>query len=500
MRKYILIVILFVSLTPVYAQCGCTHNHVEDLAVLKPADVFTDNIEVLQTLPELEADGSNKVLYYLAADSEGWEKLTPPDELSNFLQTDRLQNGNFEVTDIPPEGPCPSTAPIFEFNPDTRAFTLQPPDNDVPAPHSYWFLFYSSPPENIRLRKYCQGRRELYSAEMPTDVSDTIRSGMENGDYPHFVNSHDYVVVFTPIANPQGQYLLTVYTFATDSWSESFPLALKGDWSFRELGFKADMFYFAANGQTGEIYYKLDIANKTLHELFRTPYAQYAISKQWDEPRYYMDYDNTQYLFYRYDLLSEQREVVAKLPCTAITEKCEALQIYSTNLWTKMTDLMLVLKGSETTKGFPFFVVDVPKEQMLHKGLFPSSSVSVDWLENTPGVIISLYHSAPKPYGVAVNFNSASSNNFPYYITHVSPDGHRVIVELENAEDSTRTVGIVDLETLAYTPITLPLDTNRFDTSIYWQQDGTIKARVYAVNPEGWWYPTIPLRTWIIRA
>ncbi|MBA3870593.1 MAG: hypothetical protein H0X30_15735 [Anaerolineae bacterium] len=504
MSKYILIVFLVALLTPVQAQdYKDVPAHVASLVVLKPDDVFTDKVEVVQTLPELNSDGFNKVLYYLATDSNQWETLTPPDELSNSLQTDDLPDGNFEITDVPSDmaGPCPSASPTFEFNPSARSFTRQPDEKEAFDARLYWDLFYSTPPENIRVRNYCE--LNLFGGEMPTDVSDLIRSSIENGGhYPQTWHSQDYLVAASPIANEKGQYLFAVYTTANDTWSESFPLTLQGDWEFSgewesSSEFKTNMLYFTAQGETGEIYYKLDIAHKTFHELFRTPYSQAVFAK--DQFYYYVSHADNHYQFYRYDLNAEQGDVIAEFPCSAITNQCEALTIVEPNWWAKMTDLMFVLKGSETTKGSPFFVVDIPKKTVLYKGLFPSSTVSVDWLENTPGVIISLYQSEPKPYGVVVDFNSTLSSNISYYIADVSPDERRVVVELKNVEEGTQTVGIVDLETLAYTPITLPLDTNSLDAYVFWRKDGTLDVTVYALNLEGWWF-NVPLRNWIIQA
>jgi hypothetical protein len=508
MRKYMLIVALLALFTPVFAQDKQpTPFPTAALSVLKPADVFTDNVDVIQTLPELNADSINSVLYYLAANSDHWELLTPPKELPNSLQTNRLQNGDFEVTEVPSDmaGPCPSTVPTFDFNPTTRAFTLQPAEKDEPNKSVYWDLFYPNPPENIRLRNYCEGQGDLYSTEIPTDVSDHIRSSIvTDRQYPHVMYSHDNLVVSTSTADEQGHYLFTVYTFANDSWSDSFPLALKGDWEFWNLGFKSDTFYFAMVNSTGEIYYKLDITNKAVNELFRTSYAQSVFSKEWDGFYYYVDYDDSHYLFYRYDLSTERRDMIAEFPCSAITDQCEALTIVEPNWWVKMSDLMFVLRGSETKDGFPYFVVDIPKTKLLYKGLFSSSNILFDWLENKPGIIMSLNEAELKPNAVAVYFDTTQADkpsiHIPYYVDDVSPDERHVIVHINNTSDGTQTVGIVDLETLAYTFITLPLDMNSLSASVSWREDGTLEVTVYALNLDGWWFAAVPLRTWIVRA
>src|SRR6185295_6404701 len=98
--------------------------------------------------------------------------------------------------------------------------TLQPPENHEYDVRLYWGLFYSNPPENIRVRNYCQ--LDLFGAEMPTDVSDLIRSSIKvGGHYPPVWNSQDYLVVSTPVANNKGQYLFAVYTTSNDVWGES---------------------------------------------------------------------------------------------------------------------------------------------------------------------------------------------------------------------------------------------------------------------------------------
>lgn len=82
----------------------------------------------------------------------------------------------------------------------------------------------------------------------------------------------------------------------------------------------------------------------------------------------------------------------------------------------------------------------------------------------------------------------------------VSPDGKSVIIYIVNAGDGTQTIGVVDLETLAYRPVTLPLDTNVFDASICWRTDATLEITVYSQNNEIMWFNSLPLRTWIIRS
>ena len=71
------------------------------LRVLNPEDVFVDDVEIIEVLVEINIDEINRVLYHLAADSETWELLALPDELSGYVLTERLPNGNFRVFEVP---------------------------------------------------------------------------------------------------------------------------------------------------------------------------------------------------------------------------------------------------------------------------------------------------------------------------------------------------------------------------------------------------------------
>ena len=470
------VVLLFSSIHPIYAQDNDLPTQKESitLPIVEPEDVLAKHVEVIETLPELNADVINHVLYYRAPDSDQWELLPPPNALSGYVSTDRLQNGNFEVYEIPSDmaGPCSPSTPTFEFDPATRQFTQQEAETATPDPGSYWGLFYPNPPENIRVRNYCE--LDTFGAELPDDISDLIRASIENdgrydGPYPTEMHIPKYLIVAAPLPDAEGNYLFAAYATDADTWSESIPLALPGDWTFRSLGYKDDTLYVEARGEAGVIFYRLDIARKTFKKLFQTPSA---ISGQ-NNVYYYMGHNDTYYQFYRYDLFSEREEVLAELPCAAATGRCTELTIRETNQWSHIPDLMFVLQGAKTADGIPYFVVDIPKASVLHKGVLPLTSPYLRWLDMKPGLLISSYWNAPEQYAIVVDLsadNAAETGGVvPYHVGDISPDEKSVIVYVDDAAARTQTIGIVDLRTLAYRPITLPLDTNVFDMSLYWR-------------------------------
>jgi hypothetical protein len=482
---------------------------IDQLPIIQPSDVFVDSVEIIETLAELNTDGASSVFYYLAPDSESWELLPPPDALSPYvsLETERLRNGNFRVVVLPDiGGSCLPATPIFEFAPATRLFTQKEQEIEAPELWQYWGLFYPNPPENIRLRNYCQ--LDVFGAELPDDMSDLIRSSTEQfageGGGTGGLHTPEYFIVPTPFPNDDDNYLFAIYTIADDTWSESFPLALSGEWTFRTLGFEDGVLYFLAMGQDSSIYYSLDIASKSFNELFQRPYPQPVLSKFWENLYYYIGYDETHYQFYRYDLFSQQEDVIAELPCAAIIGDCEALYLTDSNWWTDIADLMFVLRGQEIDEGVPYFVVDVTNTKLMYSGLFPTSSIGIRWLhKNGLQILVSVNRDEPEPYALLADLDSdnpaESELIVPYHIGDVSPVERNVIVYVDHEEDDTRTIGVVDLETLEYRPVTLPYNTNRFGISIFWRPDETLQVTVYSHDTSFMWNNPIPLRSWIIR-
>jgi hypothetical protein len=501
-------VMLFLTLYSLYAQDDDLHARAAALPVLQPEDVFADNVEVIETLPELNVDGINNVHYFLAPDSDEWELLSLPDALpdydASYLSTERLSNGNFQVSVMPSDmgGPCQSPTPILEFDPMTHLFTLQEAEVYTPDPRLFWNLFYSNPPENIRLRNYCES--DLFGAELPDDMSDSIRSNIEDsGRYPAQMNTSDYLIVATPSVNDEDNYLFAIYTVDDDRWSETFPLVLPGDWTFSKVGFENDLLYFVAKGEAGTVFFTLDIASKSFNELFRTPYPQPVFPGR-DDVYYYVGYNDTHYQFHRYDLFSQREEIIAELPCSDISGGCTELYVKETNRWTDITNLMFVLQGDETEEGVPYFVVDVTNSKLLYKGLFPSSAMSIRWLDNhEPGLLVGSYQDMEEQCTVMIDLNGENAPEaqitIPYRVGDISPDEQHVVVYEKDAESNTQTFGIVDLETLAYTPVTLSLDMNEFGISIFWRTDETLQATIYARDNDNEWFNPLPLRTWVIR-
>ncbi len=473
------------------------------LPVLKPEAVLTANVEVVETLAELNADYFNQVVYFLGTEAKQWETFPVPDELKAFsFQTDRLQNGNFEVSESPPDmqGGCPPTLSLFEFDRETGLFSIQEPEVYPCDEGLYWGLFFSNPPENIRVRNYETG---LFGAEMGDEMSDIIRSSIENnGDYPIQIQTSDYLFVSTPIQNEGGNYLFAIYAHSDDKWSEPIPLALSGDWSFSGVTYEDGVLYFTARGDDNSIYYTLDIANKTILELFRTPYPQQIHYKASEYFYYYIGYNQSHYQFYRYDLIAQHEEVIAELPCSTITSTCTELQIKDTNWWSDIPDLMFVLEEAKTAKGLSCYVVDVTNAKLLHKGLFQADSVSFRWLDNNePKLLITSYWNEPELKTILVDLAADHTREIisgNYSLGDISPDEKRIVIHTIDGEK--KTTGIVDLETLAYTPVTLALDTSIYSTFIYWRTDSTLHISIIDLTDLFGVYENLSLRTWVIRA
>jgi hypothetical protein len=510
MKRLILVFILLtLLLVPIHAQEDDEARAFADsLRVLNPSDVFVDSVEIIETLPELNSDGINPVLYYLPADSENWELLSPPDELSSYggsFGTERLRNGSFEVDVIPLDFPCPPPTPIYEFDPATRLFTLRTSENYTPQLWAFWSFFYSNPPEKVRLRNYCQP--DTFGAELPSDISDLIYSMRVNEQYNYGeINTPEYFIVYAFFPHNSGNYLFAIYTIADDAWSESFPLSLPGEWAFSSLAFQDGVLYFVARGETGAVYYALDIASKTFDVLFRTFYPQLVTPKQGDNLYYYIGYSDTNYQFYRYDLLSQQEEVIAEFPCAEITGSCMDINIVDANWRTEITDLIFILRGSETEEGFPHFVVDVTNAKTLYSSVFPSLTNAPRWLDNyAPRLLVSFRQNVPEPYSLLIDLNAdnpvETQITVPYAVGDISPDEQNIVVYIDNEEDRTQVVGILNLETLAYKPVTLPLDLDLLGVRIFWLTDETLQVTVNSRDTSIVWFPLDPfgLRTWIIR-
>ncbi|MEO8607273.1 MAG: hypothetical protein ABI690_05295 [Chloroflexota bacterium] len=502
-------VILFSTCYTLYAQDTDLRANADadGLPVLEPQDVLTDNVAVIETLPELNGDIVNNVLYFLEPNSDNWEMLSPPNAISGYVSTDRLQNGNFRVYEMPSDmaGPCPPATPSFEFDPATRHFTQQAEEIDTPDSGSYWGLFYPNPPENIGLRNYCE--LDTYGAELPDDISDLIRASIEHdghydGPYPTEMHIPNYLIVAAPLPDDAGNYLFAVYTVDDGNWSDSIPLTLTGDWAFRSLGYQGDVLYIEARGETGVIFYRLDVARKAFKKLFQTPYPQSAFSGQ-NNVYYYMSHNDTDYQFYRYDLFSEREEIIAALPCAAFTDHCIELSIRDSNRWSHITELMFVVEGAKAADGIPYFVVDIPNASVLHKGLLPPTTTSLLWLDTKPSLLISVYRDVPEPYAVLVDLSGDNPAEtqivIPYRIADISPNEQSAVVYVADIEANTQTIGIVDLQTLAYRPITLPLDTSVFDVGIFWRTDATLEITIYAHDYDSRWFDSLPLRTWVIQ-
>lgn len=498
--------ILFPTLPSLHAQ---DKAEADTLPVVEPQDVLAEGVEVIETLPELNADYVNDVLYYLAPDTDRWELLPPPAGLSGsgYMTTDRLQHGNFAVYEMPSDmaGSCPSPTPTFEFDPATHQFTQQPEETSTPDPSSYWSLFYSSPPENIKVRNYCE--LDTFGAEMPADMSDLIRAGIENGGqydgpYPTEMHIPNYLIVASPLPDDDGNYRFAVYATETDRWSVSIPLALPGEWAFRSLGYQDDMLYIEARGEAGIIFYRLDVAQKAFKKLFQTSYPQSVHSGR-NDVYYYLGHDTTDYQFYQYDLFSEHETVIAELRCDAITGNCTDLTIRDTNQWSHNPDLMVVIQGAETADGIPYYVVDIPNAGVLHKGILPAASY-LTWLDTRPSLLISSYKNASEQFAILVDLSADNSAEtqivIPYWVSDISPDEQRAVVYLDDETAHTQTIGIVDLQTLVFKPVTLPLDTNVYDIGVYWRTDATLELTIYAHDYDFRWVYAPELRTWIIRA
>jgi hypothetical protein len=165
---------------------------------------------------------------------------------------------------------------------------------------------------------------------------------------------------------------------------------------------------------------------------------------------------------------------------------------------------MFVLRGQEIDEGVPYFVVDVTNTKLMYSGLFPTSSIGIRWLyKNGLRILVSVNRDEPEPYALLADLDSdnpaESELIVPYHIGDVSPVERNVIVYVDHEEDDTRTIGVVDLETLEYRPVTLPYNTNRFGISIFWRPDETLQVTVYSHDTSFMWNNPIPLRSWIIR-
>jgi hypothetical protein len=320
------------------------------------------------------------------------------------------------------------------------------------------------------------------------------------------INTPEYFIVYAFFPHNSGNYLFAIYTIADDAWSESFPLSLPGEWAFSSLAFQDGVLYFVARGETGAVYYALDIASKTFDVLFRTFYPQLVTPKQGDNLYYYIGYSDTNYQFYRYDLLSQQEEVIAEFPCAEITGSCMDINIVDANWRTEITDLIFILRGSETGEGFPHFVVDATNAKTLYSSVFPSLTNAPRWLDNyAPLLLVSFRQNVPEPYSLLIDLNAdnpvETQITVPYAVGDISPDEQNIVVYIDNEEDRTQVVGILNLETLAYKPVTLPLDLDLLGVRIFWLTDETLQVTVNSRDTSIVWFPLDPfgLRTWIIR-
>jgi hypothetical protein len=182
------------------------------------------------------------------------------------------------------------------------------------------------------------------------------------------------------------------------------------------------------------------------------------------------------------------------------------INIVDANWRTEITDLIFILRGSETEEGFPHFVVDVTNAKTLYSSVFPSLTNAPRWLDNyAPRLLVSFRQNVPEPYSLLIDLNAdnpvETQITVPYAVGDISPDEQNIVVYIDNEEDRTQVVGILNLETLAYKPVTLPLDLDLLGVRIFWLTDETLQVTVNSRDTSIVWFPLDPfgLRTWIIR-
>jgi hypothetical protein len=334
--QIVVLLMVWLSAAPSRAEEGAP-------PVLDPADVFTDAVEVVETLPILNVDPRTRKLWYFDPSEETWREYDYPIEVADVevLHTARRSDGTFVIGDAVlnsnEEGYwTPSPEHVWIFNPSEEEVTspkvacgriqdLQGEGRWVVYQRAEDNLYYLCFTETGDIREPLPEVVQTKLCNLADDIYWRLPSPSPDGNWLVFTECNTQDLYAVELATGQTNYL---------GMLEQTPITFIDQW------IDATAFTLRANTRSPESRYSVYIADLAEPESLELIATQYANSPRYydNSPRYIWDGNATSLLesgqvgrqeIYEYNLETRERSVLVHEPCDSISPENLSISICS---------------------------------------------------------------------------------------------------------------------------------------------------------------------------
>jgi hypothetical protein len=220
---------LLLTLTP-----SLSRAQAEPPPVLDPGDIFTDAVEVVETLPieqtisAIEPDNESRILYYFDSTTSETAEYPYPDELEEIGDWKKWADDTYLLINGYARFPMMNIQDAWVFDPDERNFSH--PDSSCGVVKALpnegvWIIYQMPDTESYYL---CFTETGELSEPLPADIQGSLCTNTYALDRPPRITPGGNWVVFTDCNAPYTVYAYNVETQQLNSLG----IANRGSWNF----------------------------------------------------------------------------------------------------------------------------------------------------------------------------------------------------------------------------------------------------------------------------
>lgn len=501
-RALSLLVIIYVALGfhPVDAQ--------EAPPVLDPGAIFTGAVEVVETLPILNADNESKLLWYFDPASNSWRSYPYPDGWDE-IQRPALVNDRYYVSSD--YFWHPTTDNVRIFNPVSGSYSVPSPvcGDLVGDLTTEWQIIYQSSNDNYYLCNTITGERtSSLPKEITSNLSDTCVATAASSIYlsrttsPVISPDRDWLI-FSDCSQDTDQTLYS-YEFSSgtinnlgniiaDSQSDILPIEIWGD------DHTALVDVLLLGQEVFSPYHPLFTVN-----VQQAQSLKFIAGQSWHHPKVYTnptriiwaDVDFTQHVLnvYQYDLKTEDQRLIFQSPCgdseNAILSCVDSEVIFNPD------NTLLAIRNVDDSNNFEgkllIFDLSMSMTEVLYSRKIYLNS-ELEWVDNQSFLIkdaVSFYDKIDtgnqKAVLVRLNEGDITETEFTYdspptpnifFLPSLSPDKDYFLA-LNSQDSPQQMLSKFDLFTGEITPLFKNFDEAQFKVWFSWEENNLLEIHI----------------------